>query len=156
MLGRRLLVSGSDATKAGGVQSLATVMGYVDRATERNILDGLNKRDPIIAEEVKSLLFVFEDIIKMDDRAVQRVLKDVDSKDLALALKTAVPELLEHIYKNMSTRAAATLKEEIEILGAKRMSEVGKAQQNVVDVIRTLEESGQIVIARGSSEEALV
>jgi flagellar motor switch protein FliG len=156
LLGRRLLVSGSDSTKAGGVQSLAQVMGHVDRQTERNILEGLAKRDPVIAEEVKSLLFVFEDIIKMDDRAVQRVLKEVDSKDLALALKTANEELLEHVFKNMSTRAAATLKEEIEILGAKRMSEVGKAQQNVVDVIRGLEESGQIVIARGSHEEALV
>ncbi len=156
LLGRRLLVSGSDSTKAGGVQSLATVMGYVDRQTERNILEGLHKRDPAIAEEVKSLLFVFEDIINLDDRAVQRVLKETDSKDLALALKTANEELLEHIYKNMSTRAAATLKEDIEILGAKRMSEVGKAQQKIVDVIRTLEEQGQIDIARGSKDEALV
>ena len=88
---------------------------------------------------------------------MQRVLKEVDSKDLALALKTAGEELLEHIYKNMSTRAAATLKEDIEILGAKRMSEVGKAQQKVVDVIRTLEEQGQIDIARGAkAEEDLV
>ena len=84
------------------------------------------------------------------------MLKEVDSKDLALALKTANEELLEHIYKNMSTRAAQTLKEEIEILGAKRMSEVGKAQSNIVDVVRSLEESGQIVIARGSKDEALV
>lgn len=152
LLGRRLLVSGSDSTKAGGAQTLATVMGHVDRQTERNILEGLAKRDVAIAEEVKSLLFVFEDIIKIDDRAVQRVLKEVDSKDLALALKTANEELLEHIYKNMSTRAAATLKEDIEILGAKKMSEVGKAQQKVVDVIRTLEEQGQIDIERGSKE----
>jgi flagellar motor switch protein FliG len=156
LLGRRLLVSGSDTTKAGGVQSLATVMGYVDRQTERNILEGLAKRDPVIAEEVKSLLFVFEDIINLEDRAVQRVLKETDGKDLALALKTANEELLEKIYKNMSTRAAATLKEDIEILGAKRMSEVGKAQQKIVDVIRTLEEQGQIEIARGTTEEALV
>jgi flagellar motor switch protein FliG len=156
LLGRRLLVSGSDSTKAGGVQSLATVMGHVDRQTERNILAGLAKRDPVIAEEVKSLLFVFEDIAKLDDRAVQRVLKEVDSKDLALALKTANEDLLEQIYRNMSTRAAATLKEDIEILGAKRMSEVGKAQSKIVDVVRTLEEHGQINIARGSKEEDLV
>jgi flagellar motor switch protein FliG len=156
LLGRRLLVSGSDSTKAGGAQSLATVMGYVDRQTERNILEGLAKRDPVIAEEVKSLLFVFEDIVKLDDRAVQRVLKETDGEDLALALKTANEELLEHIYKNMSTRAAATLKEDVEILGAKRLSEIGKAQQKIVDVIRTLEEQGQINIARGSKDEALV
>ena len=156
LLGRRLLVSGTDTTKAGGVQTLATVMGYVDRQTERNILEGLAKRDMVIAEEVKGLLFVFEDIIKIDDRAVQRVLKEVDSKDLALSLKTANEELLEHIYKNMSTRAAATLKEDIEILGAKRMSEVGKAQSKVVDVIRTLEEQGQIEISRAGKEEDLV
>jgi len=156
LLGRRLLVSSSDSTKAGGVQSLANVMGFVDRQTERNILEGLLKRDPALAEEVKNLLFVFEDIIKLDDRAVQRVLKEVDSKDLSLALKTAGEELLEHVYKNMSTRAAATLKEDIEILGAKRMSEIGKAQQKIVDVVRTLEEQGQIQIARGSKDEALV
>ncbi|GAC1423372.1 MAG: flagellar motor switch protein FliG [Candidatus Velthaea sp.] len=156
LLGRRLLVSGADFTKAGGVQSLAQVMGFVDRETEKNILDGLTKRDPSIAEEVKNLLFVFEDIINLDDRAIQRVLKEVDGKDLALALKTANDDLLVRVYKNMSTRAAGTLREEIDILGPKRMSEVGKSQQNIVDVIRTLEENGQIVIARGAKDERLV
>src|SRR5947209_6623359 len=92
LLGRRLLVSGSDFTKAGGVQSLAAVMGFVDRETEKNILDGLTKRDPDVANEVKNLLFVFEDIISLDDRAIQRVLKEVDGKDLALSLKTARSE----------------------------------------------------------------
>jgi flagellar motor switch protein FliG len=156
LLGRRLLVSGSDFTKAGGVQSLASVMGFVDRETERNILDGLAKRDPAVAEEVKNLLFVFEDIISLDDRAIQRVLKEVDGKDLALALKTANDDLLASIYKNMSTRAATTLREDIEVLGPVRVREVGKAQQNIVDVIRTLEENGQIVIARGGKEDRIV
>ena len=156
LLGRRLLVSGSDFTKAGGVQSLASVMGFVDRETEKNILDGLAKRDPAIAEEVKNLLFVFEDIINLDDRAIQRVLKEVDGKDLALALKTANDELLARIYKNMSTRAAATLKDDIEVLGPVRVREVGKAQQNIVDVIRTLEENGQIIIARGGKDDRIV
>ncbi len=156
LLGRRLLVTGADFTKAGGVQSLASLMGFVDRETEKNILDGLTKRDPEIAEEVKNLLFVFEDIINLDDRAIQRILKEVESKDLALALKTANDELLQRVYKNMSTRAASTLKEEIEILGPTRMREVGKAQQNIVDVIRTLEENGQIVISRGGKDERLV
>jgi flagellar motor switch protein FliG len=156
LLGRRLLVSGSDFAKAGGVQSLAQVMGFVDRETEKNILDGLGRRDPAIAEEVKNLLFVFEDIINLDDRAIQRVLKEVDGKDLALALKTANDDLLSRIYKNMSTRAAATLKDDIEVLGPVRVREVGKAQQNIVDVIRTLEENGQIVIARGGKDDRIV
>jgi flagellar motor switch protein FliG len=156
LLGRRLLVSGSDFTKAGGVQSLASVMGFVDRETERNILDGLAKRDPAVADEVKNLLFVFEDIISLDDRAIQRVLKEVDGKDLALALKTANDELMARIFKNMSTRAGTTLREDIDVLGPVRVREVGKAQQNIVDVIRTLEENGQIVIARGGKEDRIV
>jgi len=156
LLGRRLLVTGADFTKAGGVQSLAALMGFVDRETEKNILDGLTKRDPEIAEEVKNLLFVFEDIINLDDRAIQRILKEVEGKDLALALKTANDELLQRVYKNMSTRAASTLREDIEVLGPVRMREVGKAQQNIVDVIRTLEENGQIIISRGGKEERLV
>ncbi len=156
LLGRRLLVSGADFAKAGGVQSLANVMGFVDRETERNILDGLAKRDPELATEVKNLLFVFEDIVTLDDRSIQRILKEVDGKDLALALKTANDDLLGRIYKNMSSRAGQTLREEIELLGPTRMREVGKAQQSIVDVIRTLEEIGQIVIARGAKDETLV
>jgi flagellar motor switch protein FliG len=156
LLGRRLLVSGADFTKAGGVQSLAALMGFVDRDTEKNILDGLNKRDPQVAAEVKSLLFVFEDIINLDDRAIQRVLKEVDGKDLALALKTANEELLQRVYKNMSTRAATTLREDIEVLGPVRMREVGRAQQTVVDIIRTLEEQSQIIVSRGGRDERLV
>jgi flagellar motor switch protein FliG len=156
LLGRRLLVSGADFTKAGGVQSLANVMNFVDRETEKNILDGLAKRDPELAQEVKNLLFVFEDIINLDDRSIQRILKEVDGKDLALALKTSGEDLLARIYKNMSTRASTMLKEEIELLGPTRMRDVGKAQQQIVDVIRTLEENGQIVIARGAKDERLV
>jgi flagellar motor switch protein FliG len=156
LLGRRLLVAGSDFTKAGGVQALAQLMGFVDRDAEKNILDGLNKRDPAIAAEVKNLLFVFEDIINLDDRAIQRILKEVEGKELALALKTANEELLQRVYKNMSTRAAATLREDIEVLGPQRVREVGRAQQSIVDVIRTLEEQGQIVVSRGGREERLV
>jgi flagellar motor switch protein FliG len=156
LLGRRLLVSGADFAKAGGVQSLANVMNFVDRETEKNILDGLAKRDPELAQEVKNLLFVFEDIINLDDRSIQRVLKEVDGKDLALALKVANDDLLTRVYKNMSSRASAMLKEEIELLGPTRMRDVGKAQQQIVDVIRTLEENGQIVIARGAKDERLV
>ena len=156
LLGRRLLVSGADFSKAGGVQSLANVMGFVDRETEKNILEGLSKRDPELATEVKNLLFVFEDIVNLDDRSIQRILKEVDGKDLALALKTANDELLARVFKNMSSRAGTTLREDIDLLGPVRMRDVGKAQQSIVDVIRTLEENGQIIIARGAKDEKLV
>ena len=142
LLGSRLLVSGADFAKAGGVQSLANVMNFVDRETEKNILDGLAKRDPELAQEVKNLLLVFEDIINLDDRSIQRILKEVEPKDLARSLKVANEDLLARVYKNMSTRASQMLREEIEILGPTRMREVGKAKQQIVDVIRTLEENG--------------
>jgi flagellar motor switch protein FliG len=156
LLGRRLLVTDADFTKAGGVQSLANVMGFVDREAERNILERLGERDPELAQEVKSLLFVFEDIVHLDDRAVQRILKEVDGKNLALALKTANEEVLALVYRNMSQRAAQSLKEDIEVLGPTRMRDVGKAQQAIVDVIRTLEEGGQIIISRGGKDDELV
>ncbi len=156
LLGRRLLVSGQQFAKAGGVEALAQVMGYVDRETEKNILDGLGKRDPEVMQEVKNLLFVFEDIVNLDDRAIQRVLKEVDGKDLALALKTANDDLMQRVLKNMSQRAAQSLKEDVELLGPQRMRDVGKAQQAVVDVIRTLEENGSIVVARSAKEDRLV
>jgi len=156
LLGRRLLVSGQQFAKAGGVEALAQVMGYVDRETEKNILDGLGKRDPEVMQEVKNLLFVFEDIVNLDDRAIQRVLKEVDGKDLALALKTANDDLMQRVLKNMSQRAAESLKEDVELLGPQRMRDVGKAQQAVVDVIRTLEENGSIVVARSAKEDRLV
>ncbi len=156
LLGRRLLVSGADFAKAGGVQSLANVMNFVDRETEKNILDGLSKRDPDLATEVKNLLFVFEDIANLDDRSIQRILKEVDGKDLAFALKGAEEDMLNRIYRNMSSRASTLLREEIELLGPVRMREVSKSQQAIVDVIRTLEENGQIIIARGAKDERLV
>lgn len=156
LLGRRLLVAHSDNSKEGGVQTLATLMGFVDRETEKNILEGLHERDPEIALEVKNLLFVFEDMAALEDRAIQRILKEVNTKDLALALKTANEDLLAKIFKNMSQRAAENLKDDIEVLGKVRMRDVGKAQTAIVDVIRTLEDSGEIVITRGSADEQLV
>jgi len=156
LLGRRLLVSGQQFAKAGGVEALAQVMGYVDRETEKNILDGLGKRDPEVMQEVKNLLFVFEDIVNLDDRAIQRILKEVDGKDLALALKTANDDLMNRVLKNMSQRAADSMKEDVELLGPQRMRDVGKAQQAIVDVIRTLEENGSIVVARSAKEDRLV
>jgi flagellar motor switch protein FliG len=149
-------VAGKDNSREGGVQSLANVMGFVDRQTEKDILDGLSQRDPDLAEEVKSLLFVFEDITKLDDRAIQRILKEVNSKDLAMALKTANEDLSAKIYKNMSQRSAETLKDDISVMGPVRVTDVGKAQTAIVEVIRTLEESGEIIIQRGNKEDQLV
>lgn len=156
LLGRRLFVAGKDNAREGGVQTLANVMGFVDRQTEKDILDGLAERDPELAEQVKNLLFVFEDIAGLDDRAIQRVLKEVNTKDLALALKTANEDLLAKIYKNMSARSAESLKDDISVLGPVRVSDVGKAQTAIVEVVRSLEESGDIIINRGSKEDQLV
>jgi flagellar motor switch protein FliG len=156
LLGRSLLVAHSDHAKEGGVQTLATLMGYVDRETEKNILEGLAERDPDLAQEVKNLLFVFEDIAGLEDRSIQRILKEVNTKDLALALKTANQDLLDKIYKNMSQRAAESLKDDIEVLGKVRMRDVGKAQSAIVDVVRALEDSNEIIITRGNAEDQLV
>lgn len=156
LLGRSLLTTRPDQAKEGGVKTLATLMGYVDRETEKNILEGLAERDPELAQEVKELLFVFEDIAGLEDRAIQRILKEVNTKDLALALKTANEELLEKIYKNMSQRAAESLKDDIEVLGKVRMRDVGKAQSAIVDVVRTLEDSNEIIVTRGNAEDQLV
>jgi flagellar motor switch protein FliG len=156
LLGRRLLVNGADFAKAGSVQSLASVMSFVDRETERTILDGLTKRDPDLADDVKSLLFVFEDIVNLDDRSLQRLLREVDVKDLALALKTDNDDLLARIYRNMPARAGVLLKQEIEQLGPSRMRDVAKAKQRIVDIVRSLEDKGEINIVRGAREEHLI
>jgi flagellar motor switch protein FliG len=156
LLGRRLLVSGADFAKAGSVQSLASVMSFVDRETERTILDGLTKRDPDLAEEVKGLLFVFEDIVNLDDRSIVRLLKEADGKDLALALKVGNDDLLARICRNMTPRASALLKQEIDQLGPSRIRDVARAKQRIVDVVRALEENGDINIVRGARGEHLV
>jgi flagellar motor switch protein FliG len=145
-----------DYTSAGGVKSLVEVLNRVDRATEKTIIESLEVQDPELAEEVKKLMFVFEDIVYLDDRAVQLVLREVDSHDLALALKGAGEEVRAKIEKNMSKRAAQILREEIEYMGPVRLRDVEDAQQRIVAVIRKLEEQGQIIISRGGREEIIV
>ncbi len=145
-----------DYTSAGGVKSLVEILNRADRATEKTILEALEVQDPELAEEVKKLMFVFEDIVHLDDRAVQLVLREVDSHDLALALKGAGEEVMAKIERNMSKRAAQILKEDIEYMGPVRLRDVEEAQQRIVAVIRRLEEQGQIVIARGGREEIIV
>jgi len=152
------VVMQAEYSAAGGVGSLADILNKSDRATERNILTHLGESHPDLAEEVRSLLFVFEDLLKLDDRTIQLVLKEVDSKDLALALRGASDDVKERILANMSQRAAETLREEMELMPPQRRRAVEEAQTRVVAVVRRLEDDGAIFIARGaeSADEELV
>lgn len=138
--------------KAGGIPAVAEMLNVSDRATERNILDGLSRERPELVEEIRRLMFTFEDIVKLGDKDLQQVLKNVEASQWAMALKGSSQSLQEKILKNMSQRASEMLKEEMEFLGKVKLSEVEAVQQKVVDVIRTLEESGQL--SRPSSGDA--
>ncbi|AAK80119.1 flagellar motor switch protein FliG [Clostridium acetobutylicum] len=145
----------SDLTVIGGVKTLVDILNQVDRTTEKNITEGLEKENPELAEKVKESMFVFEDVITLDDAAIQRVLREVDNKDLGMALKGCSEEVAEAIYRNQSKRASAALKEDIEFLGPVRLVDVEKAQQKIVSVIRRLDDAGEIVISRGG-EDAII
>jgi flagellar motor switch protein FliG len=138
---------------AGGVQPLADILNSADRSTERNVLDKLNEIDEELAEQVRTLLFVFDDIVKIDDRGVQQVMKDVDQKDLALALRGVSDDVKEKVLRNMSQRGAEMLIEELEIQPPQRRSVVEEAQGRIVAVIRKLEEAGALTITRGTGED---
>ncbi|MDO5698899.1 MAG: flagellar motor switch protein FliG [Dermatophilus congolensis] len=154
-LERRLstLVQAADSTAVGGLKPLVDIINQSDRTTERMILDGLEKRDLELAEEVRAHMFMFEDIVGLDDRAVQVVLRKVDSKDLAVALKGVREDVREKITRNMSERAALALADEISILGPVRLKQVEEAQAVVIRQIRMLEEAGEIVVARSGADE---
>lgn len=157
ILERRLSsMATQDFTSAGGVDSIVAVINKVDRATEKTIIENLEVQNPELAEEIKKRMFVFEDIVLLDDRSLQLVLREVDSKDLALALKAASSEVSEKIYKNMSKRASEMLREEIEYMGPVRIRDVEECQQKIVNVIRRLEDSGQIIVSRGKGDEVIV
>ncbi|WP_026689902.1 flagellar motor switch protein FliG [Alteribacter aurantiacus] len=145
-----------DYTQAGGIESVVEVLNSVDRATERTILDSLETRDPELAEEIKKRMFVFEDIVTLDNRSIQRVIRDVENEDLQLALKVASEEVKNMLYGNMSQRMAETFKEEMEFMGPVRLKDVEEAQSRIVSVIRRLEETGEIVIARGGGDDVIV
>lgn len=145
-----------DFTVAGGVKSIVEVLNRVDMSTQKEILDSMEVDDPELAEEIKKLMFVFDDIVMIDDRSMQRVLRDVDTKDLSLALKAAQAEVSEKVFKNMSKRAADMLKEELEFMGPVKLRDVEDAQQRIVGIIRALEEKGEVMIARGGGDEMLV
>lgn len=149
-------LSSEDYTSAGGVGSIVDILNLVDRTTEKTIIESLEEEDPELAEEIKKRMFVFEDIIMLDDRAVQRVMREVDTAELAKALKAVDPEVQDKIYRNMSKRAAALLKEDMDFMGPTRRKDVEEAQQKIVSVIRKLEEQGEVVIARSGEEDVLV
>jgi flagellar motor switch protein FliG len=146
-------VTSGDFTKAGGIESLAEILNYSDRATEKAILDTLEVSDPDVAESVRELMFVFEDIQKLDDRIIQRILREVETKDLAMALKGSKNEVKERIFANMSERASAMLKDDMDYMGPVRAKDVQEKQSHIVGIIRVLESSGEITINRGAAEE---
>jgi len=143
--------------EVGGIKTVAELLNVLDRATAKSILENLEEEKPDLAGEIKKLMFVFEDILLVDDRGIQNLLKEIENKELALSLKTASPELKDKILRNMSKRAAELVQEEMAYLGPVRVADVEAAQQNIVDVVRRLEEQGQAIITgRGGEGEVIV
>ena len=143
--------------RVGGVQAVAEILNMAGRATEKAILEGLEEDNPQLVEEIRRLMFVFEDIIRVNDKGIQAVLKEVENEELALALKTASEDLKKKIFSNMSERAGQLIQEEMEYMGPVRVSDVEAAQQKIVDVVRRLEDAGEVIIAgRGGEGELIV
>lgn len=145
-----------DYTQTGGIPAVVEVLNGVDRSTERTILDTLEAQDPELADEIKKRMFVFEDIVTLDNRAIQRVIREVENDDLRLALKVASEEVKGVIFTNMSERMVETFKEEMEYMGPVRLRDVEEAQMRIVSTIRRLEDVGEIVIARGGGDDIIV
>ncbi len=145
-----------DYTIIGGVDAVVEILNTVDRGTEKHIMETLEIEEPELADEIRKKMFVFEDILLLDDRAIQRVLRDVDNGDLATALKGSNEEVQNAIFNNLSKRLAAMIKEDMEFMGPVRMKDVEEAQQKIVNIIRKLEESAEIVISRGGGDEIVV
>ena len=148
-----LLQPSSSSARVGGVQPLVDIINRADPATERTILESLEQQDPALAEEIRSRLFVFDDIVTLEDKGVQLVLRQVDNAVLAVALKGVSTTVRDKVLGNVSERARENLEEEIDLLGPQRLSAVQEAQAAVVQIIRTLEQSGEIVLRRGGDDE---
>lgn len=140
----------------GGVQPVAEMLNVMDKNTETSIMSRLEEKDPLLAEEIRKLMFVFDDIVKIDDRGIQTLLKEVPNDKLLLALKTANDDIKNKVFKNISARAAEMLREDLNNMGPSRLSDVEGAQQEIVNAARRLEAEGKILIARGGSEDAMV
>jgi flagellar motor switch protein FliG len=156
VLERKLSMVVQQDQTVGGVKTLVNILNRVDRSTEKTILEELEVSDPDLADEVRKMMFVFEDIVKLHDTAIQRVLREVDTKDLAKAMRGANEEVNERIFKNMSRRAADMLREEIQFMGPVRLRDVEEAQQRIVQIIRRLDETGEIIIARGGEDAIII
>ena len=146
----------ADVATIGGVKSLVDILNNVDRGTEKTIVEELDREQPELAEKVKESMFIFEDIITLDNNSIQRIIREIDTKDLALALKGSSGDVGNVIFSNMSKRAAETLKEDIEFMGPVRLVDVEKAQQTIVAVIRRLDDAGEIVISRGGEDAIII
>ena len=145
-----------DYTIIGGVDSIVEILNAVDRSTEKHIMESLEIEEPELADEIRKKMFVFEDILSLDDRAIQRVLRDVDNNELAVALKNANEEVQNVIFRNLSKRLAAMIKEDMDFMGPVRIKDVEEAQQKIVNIIRKLEDAGEIVVARGGGDDLVV
>lgn len=157
VLERKLLtLSSEDYTVAGGIEAIVEILNLVDRASEKQIIEALEDEDPELAEEIKKRMFVFEDIVMLDDRSIQKVMREVDSQELAKALKGEDKEVQNKIFKNLSERTASRLKKDMEYMGQVRLKDVEKAQQKIVSIIRHLEDIGEIVIARSDEDRMVV
>lgn len=145
-------IVGQDFTVAGGIQSVVDILNSVDRGTEKNIMEELDIKDAELSDEIRKRMFVFEDIVALDNRSIQRIIREVDNSQWAIALKGAGEEVKEKIFTNMSKRLAEMIQEDIEFMGPIRLKDIEEAQQNVVNVIRRLEEEGEIITPRGGDE----
>lgn len=149
--------AGGEMSASGGAKAIAEILNLIDTAAEKNILQSLEAEDPDLAAEIKNMMFVFEDLMLLDDRSVQRLLKEVETKDLAIALKAASEEVKAKIFSNVSERVAVMIREEMEFMGPIRLSDVEAAQSGIVEVVRRLEDEGQIIISgRGRKEDIVV
>jgi len=150
------MIGGGDYVRSGGIDTIVEMLNNTDRGTEKIIIEALEEENPELAEEVKKRMFVFEDIVFLDDRSVQKVLREVDTQDLAKALKGTTSEVQEKVFRNMSKRASSLLSEDMDFMGPIRLADVEEAQQKIINIIRKLEDSGEIIVARGGEEELVV
>lgn len=145
-----------DFTETGGIDAVVEVLNGVDRSTEKTILDTLEIQDPELAEEIKKRMFVFEDIVTLDGRSIQRVIRDCENEDLILSMKVSSEDVKEVLFQNMSSRMAESFKDEMEVMGPVRLKDVEEAQSRIVATIRRLEDAGEIIIARGGGDDIIV
>lgn len=146
----------TDYTTIGGVDYIADVMNHMDRSNEKFIFDEMGKINPELAETIRKKMFVFEDILGMDDRSIQRFIRECDMKDIVYALKNASPEMSSLFYQNMSTRMAETIQSDLEVTVNVRLRDVEEAQQRIVNLIRRLDEAGELIISKGGKDDIVV